>query len=267
MAGASTPPVRVGWIFSLIRSGSSATAYAAAAPWSHPVADEPLGPWVRTGPVYGYPKTQGELVRAFEAAKWRLSPEVVRLARELFAEMGAATGAVVAKHPHLDFTPREFDAAFEDHGAVWLLRNPLHRLNSIYARGLLDSLRPNHELEHYTAFARNWLGRPERERLVYDHLKNDARGLLGRMWEAWGWPFREEHLNAATSYLAGHYHSSCKETEDSSGARPVSESAARLPEAAIETYLEDPFIRDLMERVGWSTDAEAYVPLTAGARA
>jgi len=265
MTNAPTAPVRVGWIFSLIRSGSSATAYAAAAPWRHPVADEPLGPWVRTGPVYGYPRVQGDLVHAFKAAKWTLSPEVVRLADELFETMGGRTGAVVAKHPHLDFTPDDFERAFPRHGAVWLLRNPLHRLNSIYARGLFDSLRPNHELEHYRTFAENWLARPESQRLLYDDLKARPREVLGKMWAAWGWDYDDGHLDGAAAYLAEHYHASCKETEQSEGANPVSESAKRLPPEAIEAYFEDPFMHDLMREVGWSTDAADYAALAARA--
>ena len=259
--------VRVGWVFSLIRSGSSATAYGAAAPWGCRIADEALGPWVRTGPIYAYPPVQADLVRAFNDAQWRLSDEVVRLANRLFRELGAESGGVVCKHPHLDFQPEEFDERFPDHGAIFLIRNPLHRLNSIYARGLMDSLRPNHELDHYKEFARRMLRRPEGERIVYDDLKRDPKAYYRKIFEAWRWPYEEADLERAASYTSGHYHASCKELEGSRPDRPVSESATKLPDEAIELYLGDPFIADLMAELGWSTDPEAYRRLAAGASA
>ena len=58
-------PIRVAWVFVLARSGSSITAYAAAAPWDLPVADEIMGPWDRTGEPYNFPPEQARLVEMF----------------------------------------------------------------------------------------------------------------------------------------------------------------------------------------------------------
>lgn len=257
----TTRSPRVGWIISLIRSGSSATAYGAASAWSHPIADEALGPWVRIGQKYAFPPVQRDLVRAFKEARWTLSEQVVTLANQLFDELGGPTGGVVVKHPHLDFHPDDFRAAFPDHGVVYLIRNPLHRLNSIYARGLLESLRPNHELEHFTEFAKRWLTRPDAQRVVFDDLKQDPRDYYRRIFDAWGWKYEAADLDTAASYTASNYHSSCKELEGTDPDRPMSESAARLPLEAIDLYLSDPFIVDLMTQLGWSTDGESYLPL------
>jgi len=250
--------LRIGWVFSLIRSGSSATAYGAAAPWGFPIADEALGPWVRTGPMYKYPKVQADLVQAFKDAKWTIDEAVVRLTNQLMRELGSATGGVVSKHPHLDFEPEDFKAAFPEHGAIYLIRNPLHRLNSIYTRGLHESCRPNHELDHFKTFAARWLRQPERERLVFDQLKRDPRAYYRAIFEAWGWPYEEADLETAAGYTGRNYHASCKETEGSDPGRPVSESATSLPDEAIEAYLTDPFILDLMAHLGWSTDPASY---------
>lgn len=252
---------RVGWVVSLIRSGSSATAYGAASPWGHPIADEALGPWVRIGAKYAFPPVQRDLVRAFADANWTISDQVVSLANQLFDELGADTGGVVVKHPHLDFHPDDFRAAFPDHGVVYLIRNPLHRLNSIYARGLLESLRPNHELEHFKEFARRWLDQPEPQRLVFDDLKRDPKAYYRRIYQAWGWTHEESDLVTAASYTSANYHASCKELESTSPDKPMSERTARLPQEAIELYLSDPFIVDLMTQLGWSTDAQSYEPL------
>jgi hypothetical protein len=249
---------RVGWIFSLIRSGSSATAYGAAAPWEYRVADEVMGPWVRTGPIYQYPPVQGELVEAFKRANWTLGGNVLPLTRQLMTELSRPSGGVVSKHPHLDFEPEDFKRAFPDYGAIYLIRNPLHRLNSIYARGLYESLRPNHELDHFKTFATRWLRQPEGERLVFDDLKRNPKAYYRRIFEAWRWAYEEADLDKAAAYTSGHYHASCKELETSDPGRPMSESAASLPDEAIDAYLADPFIVDLMTHAGWSLDAESY---------
>ena len=55
----STP--RVLWLFTMTRSGSSAVTYASAKALGYAVADEPFGPWDRTGPPYRYPPEQVEL--------------------------------------------------------------------------------------------------------------------------------------------------------------------------------------------------------------
>ncbi len=57
------PPIA--WLFSMIRSGSSIAAYAAAAPFRGIVADEIFGPWVRTGPHYKFPPEQQTVTELF----------------------------------------------------------------------------------------------------------------------------------------------------------------------------------------------------------
>ena len=204
---------------------------------------------------------QRDLVKAFADAKWTISDQVATLANQLCDELGADTGGVVVKHPHLDFHPDQFRAAFPDHGVVFLIRNPLHRLNSIYARGLLESLRPNHELEHFTEFAKRWLDQPESSRLVFDDLKRDPNAYYRKIYDAWGWSYDEADLDSAATYTAANYHASCKELESTDPDKPVSERTAGLPAEAIDLYLSDPFIVDLMKQLGWSTDAESYQPL------
>jgi hypothetical protein len=248
--------LQVVWIFSLPRSGSSVTAYAAAAPWGHAVADEPLGPWDRTGPPYNYPPIQRELYLAHHAAGCRLTPEVVAMARELFGVLGERTGTVIVKHPHLRPPPEEFREAFPDHTAVWLIRNPLVRLNSLYARGWTDQLRPNYELGHFKAFAQNW--RSQRQRLIFEDLKKNPRRFFRRLYRFWGWRADEEQVERAVEYTRGHYHASSGELEERRADGPVSERHWRLPEEAMEMYLSDPTVRKLMGRAGWPRSAGAY---------
>ena len=80
--------VDVVWIFSLPRSGSSVTAYAAAKPFGAVVADEVFGPWDRTGEPYNYPALQTQLVEAYHGSRCVLTPEVVGIATELFELLG-----------------------------------------------------------------------------------------------------------------------------------------------------------------------------------
>jgi hypothetical protein len=251
--------VRVGWIFSLIRSGSSVTAYAAASPFGAAVADEVFH-WPRTGPMYAYPRIQRALVRAFAAAGYALSEEVERTARRLLERLGEESGRVVVKHPHLDFPPEDFDARFPDHAGAWLIRNPLHRVNSILWRGLHESLRPGHDLEHFKAFARRWLSRPERERLVYDELRGDAPLFFRRLYHAWGWEATEDQVREAADYASTRYHASCKELESRDPSLVASEGERLLPADVVDAYLEDPFIADLFRQVGWSVDRADYLP-------
>ena len=111
------------WVFSLPRSGSSVTAYAAAAAFGVPVADEVFGPWDRTGTPYNYPRVQHELVRIYLEDRCYFTPRVLELAEELFEILGGRVGRVVVKHPHLRPFPHNFREARPDDGAVWLLRS------------------------------------------------------------------------------------------------------------------------------------------------
>lgn len=255
--------VRVGWIFSLIRSGSSAAAYAAAAPWNHPVADEVFGPWDRTGPPYNYPPAQLELAAAFHGSACRLTDDVIELARQLFRQLGERTGCVVCKCPHLLFTPDEFARAFPDHRAVYLIRNPLHRLNSHYARRQwLATLGPDFDLGTYREFARRWRAAPGR--LVYDTLRRDPDAFFAALYQAWNWPAGAREIRAAADYARRHYHSSSRLRERRNPRRPVAEARFRLPRDAVTTYLNDPEIVELMRELGWSVhDADYLAPRAA----
>lgn len=232
------------------------TAYAAAAPWGHPVLDEPLGPWDRTGAPYHYPVLQRELMREYHANRCVLTRGVVELATALFEEVGGRTGRVVVKHPHLKPSPEEFSRAFPSHRGVWVIRNPLTRLNSLYARGWTDALRPNHEIEHFRAFAKHWLSR--RERVVFERMKRDPAGYFKRVWRAWGWRYTRADVEAALAYARGNYHASSGLKESGGGEVAVSERYWALPEEAVRLYLQDRFMRSLMRRVGWPTLAAAY---------
>jgi hypothetical protein len=252
-------PVEVGWIFSLIRSGSSIAAYAAAAPGAIPVADEVFGPWVRTGKVYRYPREQRLLVEAFKAADHRLTPDVVALANRLFDLLGAESGRVISKCPHLLFSPQEFSAAFPHHRAVYLLRNPLHRLNSHYVKGWEWMIEPDHDVRAYTEFVHRWL--TAEHRVVYDDLRRDPHGFFRALYSAWGWEHTEAALADAAAYAAGRYHTSSKQTAPDKAPRHVdSERLRLLPRDAIDAYLRHPFLRDVMRERGWPTNAAAYRP-------
>ena len=246
----------VGWLFSMARSGSSVAAYASAAPWDHPVADEVFGPWDRTGDLYKYPESQLDLVAAFQVARHRIDDDVARIATGLFDELGERTGFVVCKSPHAEPTPEDVRRAFPAHRAVFLLRNPLHRLNSLYARGWLDSCGPNHDLDRYKRFARWWMEAEHRVR--YDDLRADPSSFFGTIWDAWGLEWTADDVRRAVEYAGGHYHDSSLLLSARRPSRPVSESKLRLPDGAIEAYLADDLVRPLMEAQGWSTDPADY---------
>lgn len=257
MDGSLVVTVQVCWIFSLARCGTSVTAYAAAAPWGHAVADEVFGPWDRTGPPYHYPPSQESLRRLFQETGEHITPEVVRLATEVFDEIGAETGRVISKHPHTMIEPDEFLASFPEHRYVYLLRNPLLRLNSLYARGWLGSIGPGHDLERFKVVAKRWQASPHR--LVFEDLRRDPRGYFAKIWEAFGWEWGEAEMEAALAYQRGHYHESSKKlSQESKPDEVVSEGRFALPEDAVRMYLEDEVVRPLMEDVGWSTDPADY---------
>lgn len=248
------------WLFSMARSGTSAVCYAAAAPFGLAVADEPFGPWDRTIEPFRHPATQKELMGAFAEADRRLTPRVVELAERLFEEMGSGAGrGVICKIPHVHPSPEDFERAFPGHRAIWLMRNPLHRINSLYARGWLPSLGANHDLERFRIFAARWLARPERERFVYDDLRGDAAGFFGRLYAAWGIEHSASDVEAAVAYARTNYHHRSKRVDGAADpSRVVSESGSALPDAAVEAYLSDELVLEVMRAVGWSTDPEDY---------
>ncbi len=271
-----TQPARVGWIFSLIRSGSSIAAYATAAgagphPSAVPVADEVFGPWVRTGKIYQYPAEQKHLVEAFKAAGHRLTPEVNHIASRLFellrerSEQAGGLGRVVSKCPHLMFSPDDFASAFPPphHRAVYLIRNPIHRLNSQYLKGWDWMIEKDHDVRVYTEFAHRWLSHRDAGgvSVTFDDLKNPAtsRQWFRDVYQGLGWDIDEAGLDRAEAYRAGQYHSSSKELAPTKDPDLVdSERQWRVPDEAIRAYLDDPFLRGFMQDRGWPTRASAY---------
>ncbi len=244
------------WLHSLARSGSSITVYAAAAPWRHAVADEIIGPWDRTGEPYCYPPSQRRLVRLFKQHGHELTPEVVDLTNRVLSQIAGTTGIVISKWPHLRPPPEAFDRAFPNDRRAYLIRNPLHRLNSLYRRGWLGSISAEHDFHRYAQFARWW--RQQEHRLTYDELRADPRAFFMRLFDAWGWDSDGTHVENAIAYMRQNYHASSAEKSDSSSAGVLSEREFALPEEAIERYLSDPFMVDFMQEMGWSTDPADY---------
>lgn len=256
----SPAPSRVGWVFALARSGSSITAYAAAAPWNAPVADEIMGPWDRTGAPYNYPPEQARLTEMFKASHARLIPEVADLTRSILATLAApATDRIVSKHPHLRFTPEEFTEYFPDHRGVWLIRNPLRRLASIHARGWTSIVRPNHDLDYFREYAERWLALPDDRTLVFESLKRDPRAYFTKVFHAWGWDASEADIDRAIAYQRAKYHGASGEIEpEHAPSAAVSEHSRTVPREAVDLYLRDPFMRSLFKRLGWSLKRYDY---------
>lgn len=265
--------VEVVWVFSLPRSGSSVTAYAAAAPFGVPVADEVFGPWDRTGTPYNYPRVQRELVRIYLEDQCYFTPRVLELAEELFEILGGRVGRVVVKHPHLRPFPHNFRETRPTDGAVWLLRNPLKRLNSLYARGWTEGLRPNHEIDHVRAFGNHYAWAPPHCRLRFEDLRKDPRAYFRRLYAAWGWDASERHIDAAVKYANETYHGNSAQTGHATGislptsggralslasAPLVSDSAWCLPDEAIIAYRRDTDMRRMFREQGYSNNPSDY---------
>jgi hypothetical protein len=256
----------VGWIFSLVRSGSSAAAYGAAAPWGLAVADEPFGPWDRTGPPHCMPARQRDLARAFAAVGHSLTAEIVGMANDLFRTLGerdpGGLGRVICKCPHLLFTPESFATWFAAEGAgivhrpVSLIRNPLRRVNSAYARGWASLLNDPFELEVYREFAARW-ARAEC-RLRYDELRREPQVFFAALFRGLGFEASAADAEAASAYVRSTYHSSSGVTGDGEPARPRSESVWAAPGEVLDVYLADEQIRAFMVEQGWPARRSAY---------
>lgn len=283
------PPTEVCWLFSMTRSGSSVAAYAAAWPWRVPVADEVMTSFEdRTREPYNFPVEQRALRELYLSEGERLTPSVCELAERVLgqiAERGAGGGGaglvsagtgeavragegagtayagarrVVSKHPHDVIDVAEFRAAFPHHRAVHLLRNPLHRLNSIYRRDWRAIMGENHDLPRFKKIAARW--REAEHRVVFDQMRSDPAGFFGAVWRAWGWEFGEAELAAAAAYQRTHYHaSSAKVSVKKKPGRLYSEERFVVPREVVEMYLADGFVRGLMEEVGWSVRVEDYL--------
>ncbi|MFG0326247.1 MAG: hypothetical protein ACF8SC_03140 [Phycisphaerales bacterium JB037] len=250
------PRPRTVWLFALARSGSSIAAYASAAPWNLPVADEVLGPWDRTGEPYRYPPSQASLVELFKAEGHALTPAVVDAARATLAEIRGSAPTVISKWPHLRPPPDEWRRAFAGEPAVYLIRNPLHRLNSLHRRGWTTSFGPKQDLDRYRQYARWWLEQPHR--VSFDQFKADPRAFFTAVWTGWEFEFTDRDLDAAEKYARKHYHASSKVVEGKPRGAVFSERRFELPREAIDLYLGDPFIQEFMSTMQWSTDPADY---------
>lgn len=259
--GYHLPMTRVCWLFSMARSGTSAVCYAAAAPLKLPVADEPFGPWDRTGEPFFHPPLQRELMELFRQDGLRCTPRVVEVANRLFRQMARdhAAEAVICKIPHAHPTPDDFARAFPESRAVWLMRNPLHRLNSLYVRNWLGAIGPNHDLDRFREFAKRWLARAEAERFVYDGVRDDPDSFFPRLYESWELAHSRRHVNRAVRHVRSRYHYRSKRAARMGRTQQVvSESRSALPDEAIEAYLGDELVVEVMDLVGWSTNPDDY---------
>lgn len=260
--------LKVCWLFSPIRSGSSVTVYAAAAGLGWPVADEVFGPWDRTGAPYNYPHSQLRLMETFKRTGERLTVEVVEDANRLFreiAERGRPEG-LICKHPHASIGPEEARGYWPDHRCVVLLRNPLFALNSLFVRGWDAATGGGSMIGYFSTIAERWLADPHR--LVYDDMHRDPTGYFARLFEAWGIEPTTERLSSAVTYRAAHYHHSSKSTEGSwPGDGPSSlrsEREWKVPEPIVAEYLAHPLMGKVFTAAGWPTERRAYPVPTGG---
>ena len=251
--------IRIGWLFSMARSGTSIACYAAASPWGHPVCDEPFGPWDRTTEPFDHPTVQRQLMETFQAEGHAFTDKVRPLADRLFNEMGRPSGSLVCKIPHQHPRPDELLRFYKRVPRVLLIRNPLHRLNSFHARGWKNEAVEHHDVDRYRAFAERWLAEPTEHRLVYDDIRDDPEGFFRTMYEAWDWEYEQEDVRFAADYCRSHYHHRSKRVDQGADpSRVVSESRSALPKEAIDAYLKDPFFVDFMQARGWSTNPADY---------
>lgn len=281
----------VAWLFSMIRSGSSIAAYAAAAPFGGVVADEIFGPWVRTGPNYKFPPEQQTVTELFRTSAGVITPEIARAANTVYDKLAhseagipvaspgrehllqqAPVGGrrVVVKMPHDHPAPAEVVRVWPDHPHVFVLRNPIDRLSSIILRGMLPegssggpgtSITENWDLPQLRQFCRRWLdARASSRALVYDDIRRDPATFFGGLYRAWGWPADPATIDAAAAYARSNYHAmSAQKDAQADTAKPVSSQRRAAPEAAIRAYLEDSTIVTAMSAAGWETEKEAYI--------
>ncbi len=297
MGQKQAPPIA--WLFSMIRSGSSIAAYAAAAPFRGIVADEIFGPWVRTGPHYKFPPEQQTVTELFRTSAGIITPEIACAANTVFDKLargeagipvcspgdehllarpskGGSDGGrpnvvpIVVKMPHDHPAPAEVARIWPRQPHAFLLRNPIDRLSSIILRGMLPegssggpgtSITANWDLPQLQQFCRRWLDAREQGRaLVYDDIRRIPPSFFGALYRAWGWPVDEDTVAGATAYTQSNYHAmSAQKDATANTARPVSSEQRAAPAEAIRLYLSDETIVTAMKSVGWPTDPEAYI--------
>ncbi|HED53111.1 MAG TPA: hypothetical protein ENJ00_02785 [Phycisphaerales bacterium] len=260
--------IRVGWIFSLVRSGSSAASYAAASPWNLPVADELFGPWDRTGPPHNMPKRQAELARAFRAVGHTLTAEIVGLANDIIRELAerdtTGKGWVICKCPHLMFSPKDFQTWFGHAGSsgirhypAYLLRNPLRRVNSCYARQWEHMLNDPYELWVYLTFLGRW--REAECRVRFEDMLAEPGRFFRTLYDGWGLIASHDEVDKAKDYLEQRYHDSSAEARPIESSRSIlSESRWAAPREVLDAYLANDEIVSLLEEQNWPTSRLAY---------
>ncbi|MEM8758270.1 MAG: hypothetical protein AAGF47_10875 [Planctomycetota bacterium] len=254
----NTPP-RTAWLFSMTRSGSSAAVYASAHALGWQVADEPFGPWDRTGPPYNYPDDQPRLHRAHRAASEILSEETSRRLDTLLARIASGSPGVIIKMPHDMVDPADLKSHRPSDTAAFMIRNPLERLNSLHTRGWQATIQRPHDLERFKQFAARWLTQPRPHRLTFDEFLIGPRRFFRRLWRTWDIDFTEEQIEAAVAYRGRNYHESSAETMPGRNPHRVLSAHRRaVPAEACGMYLADPVIAALFERLNWSTDPDRY---------
>lgn len=283
------PPIA--WLFSMIRSGSSIAAYAAAAPFGGVVADEIFGPWVRTGPHYKFPPEQQTVTERFRTSAGVITPEIARAADTVFDKLARGEAGIpvcapghghlltnvpeggrpiVVKMPHDHPAPAEVARIWPRHPHAFLLRNPIDRLSSIILRGMLPegssggpgtSITANWDLPQLQQFCRRWLdARDQGKALVYDDIRRDPPAFFRALFAAWNWPADSDTIAAAVAYTASNYHAmSIQKDTGADTARPASVQKRVAPRAAIELYLSDTTVVTAMRAAGWPTEPGAYL--------
>ena len=253
---------RVVWLFSMTRSGSSAVTYASAKALGWAVADEPFGPWDRTGEPYNYPQEQVELHRVHYERGERLTPETVQLAERVLGRIAGdqRSDTVIIKMPHAMIEPGDVAKYWPADPTAFLVRNPLARLNSLYTRGWTDTIREPYDMETLKLFLHRFMHQPIERRFTFDEFTDTPRRFFRRLWTAWGAEFSEEQVELAVRYKAKTYHESSGETiEGRNPHRVLSEHRADVPEEAVRAYLDDPVIGTFLHRMGWDESASRYL--------
>ena len=170
---------------------------------------------------------------------------------------GRKTGYVISKHPHKSVSPEEFADAFPTHRAVYLIRNPLHRLNSLVRRQWLDAIAPGYDLDRFVAVMERWKAKPGR--LLFDDIRRRPFVFFHTIFDAWGWDFDESHVREAVAYTHRKYHDSSKVlSEEHDPGAVFSEGEFVLPRAAIDAYLSRKDVAEFMQGLGWPTEPGAY---------
>ena len=253
---------RVVWLFSMTRSGSSAVTYASARALGWAVADEPFGPWDRTGEPYNYPGEQVELHRVHYERGERLTPETAELAERVLKQIASdqRSDTVLIKLPHSMIEPKDVAQYWPEHRTAFLIRNPLARLNSLYTRGWTDTIREPYDIQTLKLFLNRCMHQPAEHRLTFDEFTETPRRFFSRLWDLWGAQYSDEQIELAVRYKANTYHESSGETiQGRNPHRVLSEHRADVPAEAVRAYLDDPVIGAFLHRMGWDTSAGRYL--------